>query len=47
MHESERRQNGDQVIATPWYVSFFGEEYFDIYGTLLSESAPLARSRVS
>src|SRR5215813_3938934 len=37
MHESERRQNGDQVIATPWYVSFFAEEYFDIYGTLLSE----------
>src|SRR5207248_4506086 len=25
------------MTATPWYVSVFGEDYFDIYGRMLSE----------
>ncbi len=32
---AERHEDGDWVTTTPWYVSFFGEEYVDIYGTLL------------
>ena len=34
---AERHEDGDWVTTTPWYVSFFGEAYFDIYGTLLSD----------
>jgi len=25
------------VTTTPWYATYFGEEYFDIYGPMLSE----------
>jgi SAM-dependent methyltransferase len=28
---------GEGVTTSPWYVSFFGQEYFDIYGALLSD----------
>src|SRR5437762_2029352 len=32
------RQDADPgVTATPWYASFFGEEYFHIYGSMLSD----------
>jgi len=37
MNESEGHDHGEGVTATPWYASFFGEEYFDIYDGLLSD----------
>lgn len=33
----ERLEDDPEATATPWYVSLFGEEYFHVYGPLLSE----------
>jgi SAM-dependent methyltransferase len=37
MDEAERDENGIPVNGSPWYVSLFGQEHFDIYGGLLSD----------
>jgi hypothetical protein len=44
----EQLEDSSEVTATPWYVSLFGEEYFQVYGPLLSrKSAPHVRSKAS
>jgi ubiquinone/menaquinone biosynthesis C-methylase UbiE len=37
MSELAWQDNTPGASANPWYVSFFGEEYFAIYGSLLSD----------
>jgi cyclopropane fatty-acyl-phospholipid synthase-like methyltransferase len=38
LNERVHTVKGDtSLTASPWYASFFGEEYFDIYGPMLSE----------
>jgi SAM-dependent methyltransferase len=37
MNETTSHRDVEVVTTTPWYVTYFGEEYFDIYGPMLSE----------
>ena len=36
---------GEGGTTSPWYVSFFDQEYFDIYGALLSDERTIRERR--